>query len=141
MKLSEAVNRVIQIGSRIREYYEIEVPKRLKNYPLVSPGEEEPPPPPEEKELRDFLVSLPGELIYQLTLIEHLGRGSAHADDLATYYASLQEIVGNREQAAQQLIWNHAVIADELSDGLDELRKLKINVDRLPLTKVKAQKR
>jgi len=38
-------------------------------------------------------------------------------------------------------VMDKATLADELSDGLEELRKHKINVDKLPLKKVKMRKR
>lgn len=141
MSLSDVLPKVIDLGRKVRAYYDAELPKRLRNYPLIGPDEEEPPPPPEEKELNDFLASLPEEMIYQLILLMYLGRGKVSADGLATYYESLKDVVGDPEQAAAQMMWYKGVLADQVSDGLEELAKHKINVDKLPLKKVKVRKR
>jgi hypothetical protein len=141
MNLSEAVNRVIDLARKVRDYYDAELPKRHPNYPLVGPNDESPPPPPEEKELADFLASLPEDLIYQLILIQYLGRGDVGADDLAGYYEARKGTIGEPGDAISQMLMDTVILADELTDGLEELRKHKINVDKLPLHKVKARKR
>jgi hypothetical protein len=139
MRLSEVVNRVIELSSKIYDYYAAELPKRHPNYPLVNPDDESTPPPPEEKELRDFLAALPGEVIYQLLLIMYLGREGLNTDDLAGYYESLKELSGAPADAASLLL-DEATLADELADGLEELRKHKINVDKMLLKKVRQRK-
>ena len=60
---------------------------------------------------------------------------------MAGYYESLKDTVGEPEDAASQMMMYKATLADELSDGLEELRKHKINVDKMPLKKVKVRKR
>lgn len=35
MNISEAVNKVIDLSGKIRDYYDAELPKRFPNYPLV----------------------------------------------------------------------------------------------------------
>src|SRR5947209_7845295 len=58
MNLSGAVNQVIDLGGKVRAYYETELRKRFPHYPLGDLQEEENvPPPPEEKELSDFLAT------------------------------------------------------------------------------------
>jgi hypothetical protein len=69
-----------------------------------------------------------------------LGRGDFGADDLAENYEALKGAFGDSEQAAS-LLMDTAPLADELLDGLEELRKHKIDVDRMPLKKVKVRKR
>ena len=59
----------------------------------------------------------------------------------ARYYESLKDTVGDRGDASSQMMMDKATLADELSDGLDELRNHKINVDKMPLKKVKVRKR
>ena len=140
MNLSEAANRVIDLAGKIREYYAIELPKRHPNYPVVGVDEESPSPPPEEKELRDFLSTLSDEMIYQLILIMYLGRGDFGTDELAEYYEASKGTFGDSEHAASQMM-DKAPLADYLLDGLEELRKHKINVDQMPLKKVKVRKR
>jgi hypothetical protein len=140
MKLSEATNRVIDLADKVRAYYEREMPKWHPKYPLAYPGEEDPPPPPEEKELREFLLSLPEDMIRQLILIMHLGREDFGADALATQYEELKGTYGDSEQTASHLA-SWAPLADQLLDGLEELRKHQIDVDKLPLEKVPVPKR
>jgi hypothetical protein len=140
MKLSEAAERVIDLAGKIREYYEAELPKRHRNYPLIEADEEGPPPPPEEKELRQFLSAVPEDTIRRLMLIMHLGRGDIGAEDLPEHYEALKAAFGDPRDPASQLMDN-VPLADYLSDGLEELRKRRIDVDKLPLRKVAARKR
>jgi hypothetical protein len=139
MNLSEAAKKVIDLAGKVYQYYDTELPKWHRNYPLVEPDEESPPPPPEEKALRDFLSSLPEEILYQLLLITYLGRGDCDTDDLAEYYASFRGAPGGPEYALAELM-GEAALADELSYGLEELRKHRINVDKIALRKVKVRK-
>jgi hypothetical protein len=140
MSLSEAANRVIDLARKIREYYATELPKWHPNYPLIGPDEDSAPPPPEEKELRDFLASLPEEKVYQLILIMYLGRGDFATKHLAEYYETLKGTFGDSEQAASQMM-DKAPLADYLLDGLEELRKHRINMDKMPLKKATVRKR
>lgn len=140
MNVSEAANRVIDLSRKIRDYYETELPKRHPNYPLVGPGEETAPPPPEEKKLSDFLATLSDDTIYQLILIAEIGRGDFGTEDLAVNYESLKGMFGDSEQAVSEMM-DIAPLADYLLDGLEELRKHNINVDKMPLKKMKVRKR
>jgi hypothetical protein len=140
MKLSEAANRVIDLARKVREYYSSELPKRHPNYPLVGIDEESAPPPPEEMELRDFLRGLPVETIYQLVLVMYLGRGDFGTDQLAAYFKDLKDTFDNPDYAASQMM-GKAPLAEYLADGLEELRKHHLNVDKLPLKNGKVKKR
>ena len=139
MNLADTANRVIDLARKIREYYETELPKLHPNYPLVGPDDENVPPPPEEKQLSDFLAALSEDLIYQLLLII-FGRGDFDVDDLAGYYSALKGTFGGPQGTASQMM-DKAPLADYLSDGLAELQKHKISVDKLPLKKLKVRKR
>jgi Protein of unknown function (DUF3775) len=141
MNLSEAANRVIELARKVRDYYDVELPKRYPNYPLVGDAEVSVPPPPEEKELSDFLTTLSDDLIYQLILLMDLGRGEFRLDNLAGYYENLRDTAGDPGYARSSMMWHKAILADELLDGLEELRKHKINVDKMPLKKGKVRKR
>jgi hypothetical protein len=141
MNLSDAVNRVIELSDKVHDYYETELRKRYPSYPLVDLDEGNVPPPHEEQELRDFLSSLSDELIYQLTLIRDLHRGVVGRDDLAEAYETSKEMIGDRENAISELMYSVTALADELSHALEEFREYKINVDKLPLKKVKTRKR
>ncbi len=140
MNLSEAANKTIELASKIRNYYDVELPKWHPNYPLVSPDEADPPPPREENELRNFLGTLSEDEFYQLMLIMYLGRGDITRDSMGEYFEELKGAFGAPSQAASHMI-NHAPLADYLLDGLEELRKHKINVDKLPLKKTKVRKK
>jgi hypothetical protein len=140
MNLSEAAYKVIDLARKVREYYDTELPKHHPKYPLIGLDEEGPPPPPEEKELRALLATFSDEMIYQLILIMYLGREDFNTDDLAGHYQGLKNTFGDAEHAIAQMM-GKAPLADYLSDGLEELRKHNINVDRMPLKKVKVRKR
>jgi Protein of unknown function (DUF3775) len=139
MTLLEAARKVIGLAREVHDYYAAELPRRHRHYPLVSADEESAPPPPAEKELRAFLSSLPEDTLYQLILIMYLGRGDFGVDDLAGYYQTLKGTFGDPEQVASQMT-DKAPLADYLSDGLEELRKQRIDVNRMPLKKAKVRK-
>ncbi|MFI5457903.1 MAG: DUF3775 domain-containing protein [Isosphaerales bacterium] len=140
MTLSEAAHKVIDLARKVRDYYATELPKRHPHYPLVGLDEESAPSPPAEKELRAFLASLSEEMVYQLMLIMYLGRGDFGVEDLAGYYEALKGTLGDPEHAASQMT-DKAPLGDYLSDGLQELREHKIDVDKMPLKRVKLRKR
>lgn len=141
MSLSEVANRVIDLDRKIQEYYAAELPKRHPHYPLVGPGEEEPPPPPEELALGEFLATLPGEMLYQLLFIVYLGRGEVGRDEWLDYYERMKDDNGAPTDVAALLMLYKVTLADELADGLEELHKRKINIDRMPLKRPKMRKR
>jgi len=130
MKLSDVVNQVIALGDAIRNYWDRELPKRYRDYPLVHPGEDDGPPPPEEKQLKALLESLPEDMIYKLTLIMRLGWEAFGVDDLAKQYEVMKDRYGPREDAIA-IMMQKAPLADYLADGLDVLRKNDIDVDTL----------
>jgi hypothetical protein len=138
MKLSEAASKVIELARKVREYYDAELPKWHPSYPLVGADDGIAPPPPEEKELKDFLATLSDEIVYQLLMLMDLGRGDIGTDHLADYYADPVNTLGDREHAASEM-FHQVALADQLLDGLEELRRHKINVDKMPLKKVKVR--
>jgi Protein of unknown function (DUF3775) len=140
MTLSETTHRVIDLAREVGDYYETELPKWHRDYPVIHLDEEAPPPPPAAAELRSFLTSLPREMLYQLLLIMYLGRQDFGTEDLASRYEELRTGFAKPEYAVSQMM-NKAPLADYLSDGLEELRAQGIDVDRMPLKKVKARKR
>ncbi len=145
MNISEVVNKVIDLSGKIRDYYDAEMPKRFPDYPLINSAagesEEDVPPPPEEKELSEFLASLPEETIYQLYLLWHLGRWAFSANDLAENYERLKNRVETAEHAVFEMTTFEDTLGDNLLDALEELRQHKINVDKMPLKKAKTRKR
>lgn len=136
MKLSEAVKKAINLGKVIREYWETELPKHHRNYPFMSPGEEPLPPPPEEKKLAKLFARLPEEMVYQIGLIMNLGRYYSKVSELADAYKSLKEDFDTATELAS-LMTSKATLADYLQDGLAELKKHNLDVDRLPLKPAK----
>ena len=77
--------RVIDLGRKVRDYYDTELPKRHPHYPPVGPDEETAPPPPEEGELRDFLASLPDEHGFGFHVLWQSGRPDRARASLHTY--------------------------------------------------------
>jgi hypothetical protein len=140
MTLSETTHRVIDLAREVRDYYATELPKRHPDYPVIHLDEESAPPPPAEAELRSLLKSLSGDTIYQLLLIMYLGRGDLGTDELAGTYEELKDSLAKPEYAASQLM-DKAPLSDYLADGLAELRRHKIDVDKMPLRKVRPRKR
>jgi hypothetical protein len=130
MKLSEIVKKVINLREAINNYWDIELPKRHRDYPIVHEGEDSGPPPPEQKKLQEFLASLPEDMLYQLALIADLGRGIIGSRDLAEGYKKVKDRFEHAEESAS-LLAVRISLADALSDGLDELKKNNIDVDRM----------
>jgi hypothetical protein len=139
MKLSEAIEKVIQLARIIREYWETELPKRHPDYPIMNPGEQPLPPPPQEKELADLLASLPEEMIYKIGLLMYLGRGDFDVGELAPHYEALKENFDSAAALGAQLM-DKAPLADYLQDGLAELQRHKIDVDKFPLKRTRTRK-
>jgi hypothetical protein len=139
MKLSEAIQKVISLAKVLREYWETELPKRHPDYPVMNPGEQPLPPPPEEKRLAKLFASLPEDMVYQIGLLMYLGRGDFDVRELADSYKTLKENFDNATALASQLT-DKAPLADYLRDGLAELEKHNMDVDRLPLRPTKARK-
>ena len=136
MKLSKVVERVIDLGRAVREYYEVEERRRHPHYPLIYPGEPETPPPLEKQQLRDFLASLEPEMVWQLLAIMDLGRELFGIEDLPSYYEELKNQPVGPEMAISQMV-EKAPLADYLEDGITELKKQKINIDKSPFPSVR----
>jgi len=130
MSFSETAERVVNLATAIRDYWNTELPKRHPNYPVVSPGEDSGPSPPEETELKRFFRGLPDEDVYKLILLMYLGRGDFDADDLATHYGTLKNRYRKRESAISQME-GKAPLADYVADGIAELQKSGIDLDQL----------
>ena len=139
MKLSQVLPEVIRLSQAASDYWETELPKRHPNYPLVYPGEDSGPPPPEEKMLRDLLDGLPEDALYKIALIMRLGFGRFGTDKLASEYQRAKEEFGPREEAVAILAAT-APLGEDLSDGLEELRKAGIDVDKMNLKAARTRK-
>jgi hypothetical protein len=133
MKLSEAAQKVIALGGKVRAYYERELPKCYSSYPIMKPGEKGPPPPKEETELRQFLISLPPDIIYRLVLLMRLGYEAFGADQLAEQYKVVKETFLDGPEWAVSQMMGRSTLANYLSDGLAELKRHRIHVDALPV--------
>jgi hypothetical protein len=131
-KLSQVAKRTITLARKIHAYYDDQLPKWYRHYPVISPGEEGPPPPSEEKALTQLLSELPPDLLYQLLLVMYLGRGDFEVENLAEAYAPLKQSLGEPKWAASEML-EKASLADYLSDGLVLLQEHGIDVDHLPL--------
>lgn len=129
MKFSETLNTVIALAETIRDYWNVELPKRHPDYPWVHPGEDSGPPPPEEKILTDLLLGLPEEDIYKIALVQSVGRWYFGTDDLAGHYEEMKERFGDPEEAVTLLV--DVSLADSLTNGLARLKTDQIDVDQL----------
>ena len=80
-------------------------------------------------------------MIYQLLLLMYLGRQHFRADEFPSRYDARKETIGDRQEAVSQLMCYAVVLADQLHDGLEELRIHGLDVDKMPLKKVRVRKR
>jgi hypothetical protein len=138
MKLSAILKKVIGLSEAIRDYWETELPKAHPDYPIVRPGDKTVPPPPEEQQLRDFLTSLPEDVLEKLIVIVLNWRGFG-TTDLADDYRTMKERYDGPEELVSVLV-DEVALGDDLIDGLAELKKKKIDVDKLSWPPVKAKK-
>ncbi len=88
------------------------------------------PPPPESAKLKEFLAGLPLEMVYRLLLVMYLGRGDFGTTDLAEHFEQIRTTFGKPEWAISQIM-GKAPLADYLTDGLDKLKRSRINADKL----------
>ena len=139
VKLSEVVKEVIRLAQATREYWDTELPKRHPDYPLVHSGEDSGPPPPQEVQLQKLLTELPEDMIYKLILIMYLGRGDFSTRDLAGHFEQMKETFAKPEWAVSQMM-EKAPLADYLAQGLDELSKNRVDVDKLLPKRAKPRK-
>ncbi len=138
MKLSQALQEMIRLSQAINDYWETELPKRHRDYPLVRPGEDSGPPPPGEQTLRELLEGLPDDTLYKIALIMYLGRGRFGTDKLAAEFQTLKEDFGPREEAIAVLA--NPSIGYYLEEGLAELQRARIDVDKMNFKAVKTRK-
>ena len=89
--------------------------------------------------MRELLNGLPDDMVYKLILIMYLGRGYFGTNDLARELEQIRQRWADRE-SAMALIMENTPLDAQLLDGLAELNKSKINVDRLPARAARARK-
>ncbi len=130
MTLSNTANEVIRLAERIREYWDVELPKRHPNYPIIDASEDSGPPPPEEAQLRKLLDGLPADTIYELILLMYLGRGDIDTRDLAGDLQQMRDTFPKPAHAISQMV-GKVPLGEYLSDGLERLRNDGIDVDDL----------
>ena len=135
MKLREAIDKAIELSTKVSEYYERENPKHHRDYPLVWPDETPPNPPPAEQELRDFLLRLGPELISQITLIKDLAAGSVRLEDLRTAYDSLFQSLSSGRKIYESHVLvklDPLVLGEWLLFGLERLGAQNIEISQQP---------
>jgi hypothetical protein len=130
VKLSEVAKTAIRLARSRREYWNRELPKRHRDYPIVHPGEDSGPPPPEEIQLRELLAGLPEDQIYKLIMIMYIGRDGFVVPDLAAYFEEMRRDFPRPEWAVSQMM-GKASLDDYLTEGLARLKRHKIDPDRL----------
>jgi hypothetical protein len=133
MKFSQTVNKVLALAEAVRDYWNVELPKRHPDYPFVNEGDEDGPPPPEQKKLKKLLASLPEDSIYKIALIMRYNRGPSGKKCPTDNLEVVKQWYETPEEAAV-LIADNAALADELSYGLEEMKIAGFDVDHLTLT-------
>jgi hypothetical protein len=129
MKLSTVVHKVIDLGHAIADWCEEELPKRHPNYPIINEGEEPSPPPPQQKTLRELLESLPEDMVWKIALIRNIGQRGIDPRGLQRQYEEVRERYDDAAEAIA-LMSGHPALGDDVEDGLAELKKHKIDVDK-----------
>jgi hypothetical protein len=130
-KLSEVIPELIRLYEDRSDYRDTELPKLYKDYPLVSPEEDpESPPAPQDALMRELLMKLPADKIYQLILIEYLGLGYFGARDMDEHFEEIKDDFGKPESAVSYLL-NTAMLEHHLMKGLARLNESEIDVDKL----------
>jgi hypothetical protein len=130
MKLSEAVREAIRLGDASRAYWDRELPKRHPHYPMIRAGEDSGPPPPEDGQIQALLQSLPEDQLYSLVLLMYVGRGDFSADHLPAAYQTMKEAFPRKELAVAQMV-GKGMLAEYLTDALEEIQKHHIDLDNL----------
>ena len=132
MKLSEVVGEVIRLDDTSRAYWDRELPKRHPHYPIIRAGEDSAPAPPEDAQIQALLKGLPDNQLYALILLTYVGRGDFSADDLLHGYENIKEAFPSRDLAIAQLKQN-TTLAEYLTDAMEEIRKRRIELDKLEI--------
>ena len=130
MLLSQALDKVIDLAGQVRDYYDRELPRYHRDYPLVHPDEQEPPSPPVEQELADYLGSLPDETVYALATMTDFVRWNLRPEDLGARSVAKRAEFKQIDQVVGELV-GYSPLADVLDDARDALRHQGIDVDGL----------
>ena len=132
VQLSDAIQRVIQLATAVRDYWDAELPKRHPNYPIIRSGDDSGPPPPEEAELRQLFQSLPPEDVYTIMAVMYLGRGDFSPAGLSEERRELKKAFPTADHAVNQMMAK-GPLADYLLDGLNALAAAGIDLDTVHL--------
>jgi hypothetical protein len=129
MAFSDTVKQVIELATAINDYWERELPKRHRDYPIIRSGEDSGPPPREEAKLRDLLHSLPPDDVYRLLALMYLGRGDYNAIGFEPMSRELTQAFPTPERAIRQMMAK-GPLAEYLADGLREMAAHGIDIDK-----------
>ncbi len=124
MSFSATAAEVIGLATRIRDYWETELPKRHAGKSVIPLSEITSPSPPETAQLRELLSNLPTDDVYKLLLMMYLGSGQVDVNNLEFHYHELKRQFQKPEWAISQLV-GKTKLADYLLDGLLMLKKAK----------------
>jgi len=137
MTIEMAVSKALALAEVIRDYWEIELPKRHPRYPFVDPDADSGPPPLEEKKLRQFLARLRLDTLYKFALVMYLGRGDLDTHDLQGKYQELRKDFGSPSSLIS-FIMDQASLADYLEWGMEILKTQQIALDNMDLSTAEA---
>lgn len=130
MTFSEVVERVLPLATAMHGYYEAELPKHYRDYPLMNPGEVDPPPPPEENQLRELLDRLPDDVIFKLLVLKEVGTQVRSNRDLARRYEALKRTYDERRWAVDTLL-RRLSYGEPLWVSVEEMKDFGIDMDEL----------
>jgi hypothetical protein len=131
LKLSEVIPELIRLFQDRGDYYEEELPKLYKDYPLVSPGEDpESPLAPQDPQIRQLLMELPDDKVYQLILIMELGRSEYSTSDLPELFEEVKDDFGDPD-SARSFIAGRGSFELSVTGGLAKLEASHIDLDNL----------
>lgn len=128
MTRSQLIDRVIDLATRIGEYWDAELPRRHPRYPLIRAGEDSGPPPPEEGALRELLRSRPVEDVYFLAALMYLGIGDFNPPGIGPEMDQMRRTFGDPDRAITQML-SKGALAAHLTDGYQALRDAGIDPD------------
>ncbi|WP_459557282.1 hypothetical protein [Lacunimicrobium album] len=130
MKLSDELKDVISLSKATQEYYERELPKYHRNYPIVDMTEASPPVPKESKTLQEKLEKLGIKSVVEMLYIMYLGRGDFDVASLRDDLDSLDKNFTDKKRAIEQMT-SKAPLSDYLEDGSEVLKENNIDLDKI----------
>ena len=131
MTFSRVVGRVIDVARRAATAADADLRRRHPRYPIVN-AEDLPGGAGEggTAELERMLGGLPAERVFALAYLMGVGRGEVGAAEAGSAMGQMKRAFRTPGAAAKRLA-SRAGLAEDLADGLAELARAGVDVDRL----------